>query len=847
MRRDLAPGATILAVSFAVLIDEIMLSAIFQVLLGAGNTVAAIAIALIGLSSAGIVAYLAPAFQQPERANALYRTLLFWFGVSLMVSTFLIMSIPVSHGDFIYAGNQIGVVLARLAIYHVAVAPFFFGGLVINAVLRSRPGEISRLYFCDLAGAALGCAASPVLLTLVGAPRAILYSAVPALVLGSWSTWPRGMKWKALAMLPVLLVGLGLMKPELHSFRTLNTMGEVHRPRYRSFALAKGDIDFEKWALDAWTIIRNERIPQQWEAFKGWGLSPTYQGPIPKLRLVNYNARFSTYVTAYDGRFDPIREWLDADLTSLHYLLGRHYQRVLNIGAGGGREVLNALNHGASDVVAVDVSAVVVNDIMKGRLREFSGDLYLDPRVTAVADEGRSFTERSQETFDLIDFSIVGGMNLEKMDLVRSDDLFTLEAVRTYLGHLDQAGVFSYVMYTMRSDLVEALAQKPFLTTIPYIPALRTLTGLRIAFAEAFPGRRFEDHVLIAGLHGLIDPTYDLVHIIASESPFSESERQRFHQVCDRLEFVAFYPARSKAESQGNPYASIVQAPDLPAFARTVPFSIWPPTDDKPFQAIIDPTELMNLADRGSLVEFLGQIPLVSLGVSIGALGLAVTLIPLAWLAGFGDRGGAHLGTTWSLLFVFAAIGYGYMAIEIVVLLKLQRYLGNPIYGLSVGLFAFLLSSGLGSASTQRVETRRLVRTIYRNLAFFIVLGLVFFRLEGPAFQSTISAPLPLRIGLAVAAIFPLAFLMGSFFPMGIRLIVQVDQNLIPWAWGINGCLSVLGVLGTRISAFFLGFNHSLLIGLLVYTTVALFVLIFVRTRPALVGAVDGAVEPRTM
>ena len=50
----------IAAVSFALLVDEIMLSAIFNVLLGAGNTVAAIAIALVGLSASGIAAWLLP-------------------------------------------------------------------------------------------------------------------------------------------------------------------------------------------------------------------------------------------------------------------------------------------------------------------------------------------------------------------------------------------------------------------------------------------------------------------------------------------------------------------------------------------------------------------------------------------------------------------------------------------------------------------------------------------------------------------------------------------------------------------------------------------------------------------
>ena len=92
--------------------------------------------------------------------------------------------------------------------------------------------------------------------------------------------------------------------------------------------------------------------------------------------------------------------------------------------------MLNALNRGAENVTAVEISDVVVNELMKDHFADFSGRLYFDPRVNAIADEGRSFVERTNDRFDLIDFSIVGGMNLEKMDLVRVDDLFTLEALR---------------------------------------------------------------------------------------------------------------------------------------------------------------------------------------------------------------------------------------------------------------------------------------------------------------------------------------------------------------------------------------------------------------------------------
>jgi SAM-dependent methyltransferase len=810
---------SILAITFALLVDEIMLSAIFHVLLGAGNTVAAIAIALVGLSAGGIVAYSVDALRRPVNAEALTGTLLFWFGIAQLASVYAIMAVPISHGDLIYHREDAVVQLWRLAVYHITVVPFFLGGVSISVLFRSQPSRIGRLYFADLGGAALGCVVSPALLTTFGAPAAVLLGAVPAVLLGSLRMLQAGGSRRWLTVLPLLLLGLGMLRPGLLSFATINTMGEVENPEYRSFPIEPGDIEYERWALDAWTIIRGEGMPQQWENFRGWGLSPSYRGPIPETRLVNYNARFSTYVTRRDGDPEEFGAWLDADLTSLHHLIGRRHESVLNIGAGGGREVLAALHHGAKRVVAVDVSEVVVEDIMKGHLREFSGDLYGDPRVEAVADEGRSFAERIQESFDLVEFSIVGGMNLEKMDLVRVDDLFTVEALRTYLGRLQDDGTFSYVMYSTRSDLVADLWADQDPQAQPYIPALRTLTGLRIAVEESLPGARFADHVLMAALPKVINPRYDLVHIVVSRRPFSQVERDRFRAECRRMGFTLLYSGSDVAVDATNLYARIATDPDLAELVDEVPFSILPATDDRPFQYSLDTKHLGQALLRGEVGVLLEGNPLVSMGLSIGILSVLLTLAPLL----LSSRRKENLRTfrsSWRMLLYFACIGFAYMGVEIAALLRLQSFLGQPIYGLSVGLFAFLLASGLGSNFTNRLGEATLERSVRRIVVLIAVAGVLFVVGSEPLFAGSISQPLAVRIGIAVAAVFPPAFLMGMLFPIGIRLISRDSEDLIPWAWATNGCFSVMGIFGTRITALLFGFSRALIVGLVVYLLV---------------------------
>ena len=831
MTTDRCALAAIFFVSFGLLVNEIMLSAIFHVLLGAGNTVAAIAIALVGLSASGIVAYALPAVHDPARSARLVRSLLVWFSLSLPVAVYAIMAVPISHGDLSFRWAEPSVQLWRLAVYHITVVPFFLGGLTIAAILRRDPARVGRLYFADLLGAALGCLASPFLLSAVGAPGAILMGALPPAILCLSSVGRQGARTKLLAAAPLVLVGLALVRPELSTFSTLNTMGRVEDPRYRSFPIEPGDLDYEGWALDAWTIIRSEDVPQQWEAFRGWGLAPGYDGFVPETRQINYNARFSTYVTRRDGDPAALREWIDADLTSLHHLLGRGYSDVLNIGAGGGREVLAALEHGAERVVAVDVSGLVVDEIMQGPLHDFSGGLYSDPRVEAVADEGRSYAERTRESFDLVEFSIVGGANLEKMDLVRVDDLFTIEALRTYLARLRPDGVFSYVMYSTRSDIVASKLREDDASAQPYIPALRTLTGLRIATEERAAEIRFADHVLVAALPRVISPTYDLVHIVVSPSPFSDDERRAFVDACERLGFQSLYPVPERAaEDQANPYARIITSPDLDRPADDAPFSLRPATDDRPFQYALEPSHLLRAVRNGQLAEVISGNPLVSMALTIGALAVLLTLAPLL----LSPRRAENLRTfraSWGMFLYFACIGFGFMAVEIAALLRLQSYLGKPIYGLAVGLFAFLLASSFGSNVTGRFPDSELARRVDRIVVAIAIVGLVFVAGSAPLFSATIAWPLAARVTVAVAAIFPLAFLMGMLFPIGVRLVSQRTEDLIPWSWATNGCFSVLGIFSTRIIALLFGFSRALLLGLLAYLLLLVCVRAHTRAR----------------
>jgi hypothetical protein len=73
------------------------------------------------------------------------------------------------------------------------------------------------------------------------------------------------------------------------------------------------------------------------------------------------------------------------------------------------------------------------------------------------------------------------------------------------------------------------------------------------------------------------------------------------------------------------------------------------------------------------------------------------------------------------------------------------------------------------------------------------------------------------RALLAAGLLAPLAFCMGMPFPLALR---ELDEALVPWAWGINGCASVVSAALATLLAVDFGFSVVLWIALALYVLV---------------------------
>ena len=161
-------------------------------------------------------------------------------------------------------------------------------------------------------------------------------------------------------------------------------------------------------------------------------------------------------------------------------------------------------------------------------------------------------------------------------------------------------------------------------------------------------------------------------------------------------------------------------------------------------------------------------------------------------------------------LVYFAAIGFGFMLVEISQLQRLTIFLGHPAYSLSVVLFSLLVSSGVGSLATGRIADDQASRATSRRLLITLAV-LVIFGIATPAIAHRFEgADTPVRILIAVGILLPVGFCLGMAFPLGMRLALQRSPSIAPWLWGVNGatsvCASVLAVviaIGAGISAAF--------------------------------------------
>jgi hypothetical protein len=183
----------------------------------------------------------------------------------------------------------------------------------------------------------------------------------------------------------------------------------------------------------------------------------------------------------------------------------------------------------------------------------------------------------------------------------------------------------------------------------------------------------------------------------------------------------------------------------------------------------------------------------------------------------------------------FVAVGFAFMFIEIAFIQKFVLLLSHPLYAVAVVLCAFLSFAGLGSRYAQRLQGRKVLASyalrpsrntnrwpvVATAIAAISGISLVYLLVLPALFPLLIPLPDPARIVIAVILIAPLAFAMGMPFPLGLSRVAAGAETLVPWAWGINACTSVVAAVLATVLAIHLGFTAVVEIAVLLYLAAA--------------------------
>ena len=131
--------------------------------------------------------------------------------------------------------------------------------------------------------------------------------------------------------------------------------------------------------------------------------------------------------------------------------------------------------------------------------------------------------------------------------------------------------------------------------------------------------------------------------------------------------------------------------------------------------------------------------------------------------------------------------------VEVGLISRFTLALTNPTISASVLIAGMLVFSGLGAFLSERLFDRaRLTLPVILLLVATLLVGYGLWL--SPVLDAIGAYPYALRLVCCFALIAPPAFLMGFPMATGMTWLTRLKKDhLFVWAWGINGCFSVIG------------------------------------------------------
>jgi len=685
-----------------------------------------------------------------------------------------------------------------LANYLIFFFPFFAGALSIGIIFVKYSDNIGTWYFSNLLGSGLG---GVLFLFIFGN---VLPQQLPPLfgalsVIAGLISYSGG---KRILQLSVIFFGM------LTAVIMLRHPATIPLSEYKSLARTMN--------LPGATIIHSQPdlhgiidVVESPALRYAPALSLSYTEELPVKKNLFVRGDFHGVIP----RFIPGQMWHIHDFTTqaLPYVC-RHRNRVLVLNAGTGPALSHALANQAEHVDAVIENRGVVH-LMQTTFSEESGGLFHHPSIHIYRQESRNFLASEPDlTYDLIllpvqeSFGGSAGINA-----LREDYSMTLQAFSLMWDHLSDEGVIAvttWLDYPSRASLkllaslAETARQKADARPANHIAAIRSWGTISFILKKT--------PLTAAELHNIREFA-KMMHFDPLLMPdLRPEERMQYNYLDDHSLFAYMDEIMEGNES----------------FLEEYGFMISPATDNKPyFSQFLKLHNIRKLADTFGH----GQLPFLELGYLIVVvtlvqstfLALLFILLPLLRLRKSKRK---KTGT----LVYFSALGIGYMFVEIILIQRFVLYFGQPVYAISAVISTMLIASGMGSLVSGKLRFSPQKPAFIGGLITLMLLAYVF--ILTPLIQGSITLPPGWKIIISLLLIGIPSFFKGMMFPFGIRFLSNHDATQIPWAWGINGSVSVISTSLATLIAVEAGFQIVMIMAVVCYLIAAMTFVFFKRS-----------------
>jgi spermidine synthase len=503
---------------------------------------------------------------------------------------------------------------------------------------------------------------------------------------------------------------------------------------------------------------------------------------------------------------------------------------VLLVNLSGGINAQVARYKGANRIDIVEPSGEMIRLLRDdANISRFTGNLFSSGGINIIQGEGRSFCVDHKEAYDLIEISLVDSIGLSDSGgyAVHEDFKYTVEAFKEYFSSLKEDGILSITVWDHLNPPRNVLK---LLNTI--------ITAMREAEFPEPEKSLYSFHLIMSTSTILVKngsfsegELYDLNNFVRTRSfeflyaPGMELDRRNLAILMGAYQnhFEGKGTAVMESFSNADMYRAAI--PEFftgkgPEIEEKYVFDVRPIRDSRPYYSGF--LKLRNLPiyldQLEDVSEEWGYLLLLGMLIQACLFGFIVILIPVAgrWKTLFKNRRG-----TIGVIFYFAGLGLGYMLIEIYLIQRLGLFLSNPTYSASIVITVMLVCSALGNITSGLLKRFRVF--VVPLACVFIAGGFCFYIFGLDALLARyLSASLLIRILVSAAVIAPVSFFMGVPYPNGLDSLQEHKPHLLPWAWGMNGGLSLAGSALARILAVSSGFPILLSVGMGVYLMVGL-------------------------